>query len=218
MSNFYFPEGTRFYFCSSDNFAAAKTISAVTNANPAAATSTAHGYVDNDEALFLSGWEDATNTVYRLNQTATDNFELLGLNTTNTTFYPAGTGTGTTKKMGSWVQIPQVMGVETSGGDPRFTEVQLLASRNSLRIPTGFNATTTVLTLAHDPADANWLSMIDISRTLTPVGFKMVIGGGGTTYAYGYMACREAPVMNVNQVNQVTATFAFLGRQMSYST
>ena len=215
---FNFPEGTRFYFCSSDAFDAAKTVSAVTNANPAAATATAHGYVDDDEILFVSGWEDATNAIYRVNQTATDNFEFLGLNSSSTRFFPAGTGTGTTKKVGSWVSIPQVTGIQTSGGDPRFTDVQLLASRNSIRIPTGFNATTTVLTLAHDPADANWLAMVDISRALTPVAFKMALGGGGTTYGYGYMAVNEAPQMNVNQVNTVTATFAFLGRQYSYST
>lgn len=216
--SFYFPEGTRFYFCSSSNFASAKTVTAVTNANPASATSAAHGYVDNEEVLFTSGWEDATNTVYRVDQQDAATFTLLGLNTTSTTFYPAASGTGTAKKVGTWVQIPQVMGVQTSGGDPRFTDVQLLASRNALKIPTGFNATTTVLNLAHDPADTNWLSMIDISRALTPVAFKMVIGGGGTTYAYGYMAVNESPKMNVSQVNTVDASFAFLGRQISYST
>jgi hypothetical protein len=213
-----FPEGTRFYFCSSANFAAAKTVSAVTNANPAAATSTSHGYVDNDEVLFTSGWEDASNTIYRADQSDVNTFSFLGLNSSNTSFFPAGSGTGTAQKVGTWVQIPQVMGIQTSGGDPRFTEVQLLASRNQLRVPTGFNATTSVLTLAHDPADANWLTMVDISRSLTPVGFKLVLGGGGTTYAYGYMAVNESPQMNANQVNQVSATFAFLGRQISYST
>lgn len=213
-----FPEGTRFYFCSSANFAAAKTVTAVTNANPAAATSASHGYVDNDEVLFTSGWEDASNTIYRADQSDVNTFSFLGLNSSNTSFFPAGSGTGTAQKVGTWVQIPQVMGIQTSGGDPRFTEVQLLASRNQLRVPTGFNATTSVLTLAHDPADANWLTMVDISRSLTPVGFKLVLGGGGTTYAYGYMAVNESPQMNANQVNQVSATFAFLGRQISYST
>jgi hypothetical protein len=216
--SFNFPEGTRFYFCSLDNFAAAKTITAVSNANPAQATSASHGYVDSDEVLFISGWEDATNQILRVDQQDVDHFNFLGLNTTNTRFYPAGSGTGTTQKVGSWVQIPQVTGVQTSGGDPRFTDVQLLASRNALKIPTGFNATTTVISLAHDPADTNWLAMIDISRALTPVGFKMALGGGGTTYAYGYMAVNESPKMNVNQVNTVDASFAFLGRQISYAT
>lgn len=216
--SFKFPEGTRFYFCSSSNFAAAKTITALTNANPASATSASHGYVDNDEILLTSGWEDATNTIYRADQQDVNTFTVLGLNSTSTTFYPAGSGTGTAQKVGTWVQIPQVMSIDTQGGDPRFTDVQLLASRNTLRIPTGFNATTKVLTLAHDAADANWLTMVDISRTLTPVAFKMVLGGGGTTYAYGYMAVNESPRMNANQVNQVTASFAFLGREISYST
>lgn len=216
--SFNFPEGTRFYFCSSANFSSAKTVTAVTNANPASATSSAHGYVDNDEALFISGWEDASNTVYRLDQFDVNTFTLLGLNTSTTTFYPAGSGTGTTQKIGSWVQIPQVTGINTSGGDPRFTDVQLLASRNALKIPTGFNATSTVLTLAHDPSNTNWLTMIDISRTLTPVAFKMVLGGGGSTYGYGYMAVNESPKLNVNQVNTVDASFAFLGHQVSYAT
>ena len=46
---YYFPEGSKFYF--SKTFAAAKTISAITNANPAVATSTSHGYVNGDEIL-----------------------------------------------------------------------------------------------------------------------------------------------------------------------
>jgi hypothetical protein len=215
---FNFPEGTRFYFCGSDTFAAAKTITAVTNASPALATSVGHGYVDNDEVMFTSGWEDATNAIYRVNQTTVDAFEFLGLNSASTRFFPAGSGTGTTQKVGTWVTIPQVTGIQTAGGDPRFTDVQLLASRNALKIPTGFNASTTVLTLAHDPANSNWLSMVDISRQLLPVGFKMALGGGGTTYAYGYMAVNESPKMNVNAVNTVDVTFAFLGRQYSYST
>jgi hypothetical protein len=218
LGAFNFPEGTRFYFCSSDDFAAAKSVTALTNANPAVATAASHGYVDNDEILLTSGWEDATSALYRVDQQDTNTFHVLGLNATSTRFFPAGSGIGEAQKVGTWVQIPQVIGIQTSGGDPRFTEVQLLASRNSIRIPTGFNASNTVLQLAHDPDDANWLEMVDISRALTPVAFKMALGGGGTTYGYGYMAVNEAPQMNANQVNQVTATFAFLGRQISYGT
>ncbi|GAB3763472.1 phage tail protein [Ramlibacter monticola] len=218
LGTYNFPEGTRFYFCSSANFAAAKTITALTNANPALATSTSHGYVDNDEIFLDSGWEDAKNAIYRVDQQDVNGFQVLGLNTSSTSFYPAGSGTGTAKKVGSWVQIPQVLGIQTSGGDPRFTQVSPLASRNSQNIPTGFNPSTTTLSLGHDPADVNWLAMVDISRTLTPVAFKMVLGGGGTTYGYGYMACNEQPQLNQNQVNAVSVVLSFQGRQISYST
>jgi hypothetical protein len=41
---YYYPEGSKVYY--STTFAVAKTVSAVTNANPAVATSTSHGYTD----------------------------------------------------------------------------------------------------------------------------------------------------------------------------
>ena len=47
------PEGSKFYF--STTFAAAKTVTAASNANPAVLTSVAHGYSDGDEFLFTSG-------------------------------------------------------------------------------------------------------------------------------------------------------------------
>jgi len=101
---YYFPEGSKFYF--SKTFAAAKTISAITNASTAVATSTAHGYVDGDEILLTSGWEDATDTVYRVDQLTADTFGVGGLNTTNTNFYPAGSGAGEARKASAAALFP----------------------------------------------------------------------------------------------------------------
>lgn len=211
---YYFPEGSAQQF--SQTFASAKTISAVTNANPAVATSTAHGYATGDEVLFTSGWEDATDTVFKIEVVDANSFKILGLDTTNTGFFPAGTGTGTTQKISGWTAIPQVLTVSGSGGDARFTDVQLLAKRNALKIPTGFNATSITLTLAHDPAQANFITMQGISRNLSKVAFKQVISGGAVTYGYGYMSVSEMPKLNNNQVNQVDAAITVIGRSISY--
>lgn len=212
---FNFPEGAKFYF--SQTFAAAKTITVLTNANPAAATSVAHGYADNDEILLTSGWEDATDTVFKVDQLTADTFSLLDFDTTNTAFYSAGTGIGSAQKLSAWTEIPQVLTIATSGGDPRYTEVNLLSRRNGVRIPTGFNPADVTLTLAHDPANANYKTMLNISRTSTKVAFKLALAGGATSYGYGYMAVSDVPQMNSNQVNQVTAAFSMLGRTISYS-
>jgi hypothetical protein len=214
--SYFFPEGSKFYF--SQTFASDKTITAVTNASPAVATSTSHGYADGDEILLTSGWEDATDTVYQVDQLTADTFSLLGLNTTNTDFYAAGTGTGTAAKISSWTEIPQVLTIATSGGDARFTTISPIARRNSINVPTGFNPTSITLTLGHDPSNANYESMLDISRTLTKVAFKMVLSGGAVTYGYGYMSVSEAPSLNVNQANQVTAALSLLGRSISYAS
>jgi hypothetical protein len=213
---YFFPEGSKFYF--SQDFASAKTITALSNANPAVASATSHGYTDGDEVILTSGWEDATDTVYKVDQLTTDTFSLTGLNSTDTDFYSAGGGVGNSQKVSSWTEIPQVLTIATSGGDARFTTINPIARRNSINIPTGFNATSITLTLGHDPSNANYITMLDISRTLSKVAFKMVLSGGAVTYGYGYMSVSEAPTLNVNQANSVTAALTLLGRSISYAS
>jgi hypothetical protein len=168
--------------------------------------------------VLTSGWEDATDTVWKVDELTTDTFSLLGLNATSTNFYPAGSGAGTAQKVSNWTEIPQVLSIATAGGDARFTTISPIARRNSINVPTGFNATSITLTLGHDAANATYQSMLDISRSLSKVAFKMVLSGGAVTYGYGYMSVSEAPSLNVNQANQVTAAITLLGRSISYAS
>lgn len=212
---YFFPEGSAQLF--SQTFAAAKTISAITNANPAVATSNAHGYTTGDEILLtVAGWEDATDSVYQIEVVDANSFKILGLDSSNTSFFPAGSGAGTAQKISGWASIPQVLTISASGGDARFTDVTPLAKRNAIRIPTGFNATSITLSLAHDASNANYKTMLGISRNLSKVAFKQAISGGSTTYGYGYLSVSEMPQLNNNQVNTVQAAMTVLGRSISY--
>lgn len=213
---YFFPEGSSQQF--SSTFAAAKTISALSNANPAGATATAHGYSTGDEILLTSGWEDATDSVYKVTVIDANSFSIQGLDTSNTNYFPAGSGVGSAQKISSWTAIPQVLTISSSGGDARFTDVAPLAKRNAIKIPTGFNATSVTLSLAHDASNANYQTMVGISRTLSKVAFKQVISGGAVTYGYGYMNVGEFPKLNNNQVNTVDAALTVLGRSISYSS
>lgn len=213
---YYFPEGSRFYF--SQNFAAAVTVTGATNANPAVLTAAAHGLVDNDEFLFTSGWEDATDMVYKADQLTTSTLSPLGLDTTDTDWFPAGSGTGTIQKVNSWIEIPQVLNISTTEASPRFTTISPLAKRNDINVPTGFNAASMTLTLGHDPANVNFQAMQAIGRRLSPVALKILLGGGGSIYGYGYLSVSEVPTLNKGQVNQVTASLTLLGRPMAYAS
>lgn len=212
--SYFFPEGSAQQF--SQTFAGAKTITILSNANPAVATSVAHGYTTGDEILLTSGWEDATDTVWKIIVLTADTFSITGLDASNTSFYPIGTGVGTAQKISGWTAIPQVLTISSSGGDARFTDVAPLSKRNAIKIPTGFNATSITLSLAHDSTQAGYITMLGISRNLSKVAFKQVISGGAVTYGYGYMSVSEMPKMNQNQVNTVDAAMTILGRSISY--
>lgn len=208
------PEGSSQQF--SNTLAAAKTITAITNANPAVATCTAHGYTTGDEIMLSSGWEDATDSVYKIESVDSNSFKILGLDSTNTSFFPAGSGGGSAQKLSAWTAIPQVLTISASGGDARFTDVNPLAKRNGIRIPTGFNATSVTLSLGFDVTTPAYKTMVGISRSLSKVAFKQVLSGGSVQYGWGYLNVSEFPKLNNNQVNTVDAALTFLGRTMSY--
>lgn len=208
------PEGSSQQF--SNTLAAAKTITAITNANPAVATCTAHGYTTGDEIMLSSGWEDATDSVYKIESVDSNSFKILGLDSTNTSFFPAGSGGGSAQKLSAWTAIPQVLTISASGGDARFTDVNPLAKRNGIRIPTGFNATSVTLSLGFDATTPAYKTMVGISRSLSKVAFKQVLSGGYVQYGWGYLTVSEFPKLNNNQVNTVDAALTFLGRTMSY--
>lgn len=208
------PEGSTFSF--SSTFAATKALTAVTNANPAVVTSVAHGYVDGDLVMLQSGWEDLQDMVVKVNQTAADTWEMVDVNTASTTLFVPGAGTGTSSLISTWVTIPQVISITSSGGDPRYTDVNPVSKRQGTKIPTGFNATSIELTLAHDASNANYKTMLGLSRAGTKVAFRMLLSGGEQSLGYGYMAVNEMPSLNQGQVNTVKCSISFLGRSISY--
>lgn len=206
--------GTGFFI--SQTFAAAKTVSAITNASPAVATSTSHGYSNNDELLFLSGWELANNGVYLAAGVATNTVNMSGLNSTNTNLYAAGTGVGTLSKVSGWIELPQVTEINTSGGTPRYIDIQPIKNVQGLKLPNGFDPLQITFTMGFDNSLSNWATLLDISRTGTLVAYKSVKASGAATYGYGYFAMTEAPQESSGSYAKTQATFAAQGPMVSY--
>lgn len=211
-----FPDGASFQF--SATFATAKTIATFTNANPGLATSVGHGYVDDDELLLVSGWEDATDSVFRADQLSVDTFNLKGLDTTNTTFFPAGGGAASTvQKVSAWQTIPQVLTINTNGGDARRATISPLARRTPINVPLGLNPVDITLTIGHDASNAVYQTMLEITRALTKIAFKMTLADGSASYGYGNLVVGSFPQLQSGRENQAQVAINLLGRDVSYA-
>ena len=101
------PTGSTFFIASA--FAASKTTTIVTNASEAVVTSAGHGYSNGDIVEMTSGWGRLNRRDFRIKSVATDTFVLEGADTSSTTFYPAGTGVGSVRKISTFTQITSVM-------------------------------------------------------------------------------------------------------------
>lgn len=211
---YYYPEGSKVYY--SDTFAGAKTVSAVTNANPAVASSTAHGYTDADPVLFNSGWEDANSTIWEVDQLTADTFSLVGLDASSTTYFAAGTGIGTTQKVSNWTEIPQILDISSSGGGPKYGTVSPLGRRNDIKTPIGFEAMSIDMGLGYDATNATWQDMLALTRTFSKVAIKIVVPGGGRLYGYGNLIASEMVEISKGNALKVKAAISLDGRMVGY--
>lgn len=94
---------------------AAKTVTAVTQANPGVASSTAHGLLDGSVGYFagVAGMSQLEGQAARVDTVLTDSFALQGINTTG---YPAYTA-GTFVPVSVWSTLSRAASYDIGGGD-----------------------------------------------------------------------------------------------------
>ena len=107
----------------STTLSAAVAITALTNADPAVAT-TASPPADGDVVLITSGWTELNEAVVRADSPTANSFVLEDFNASDTVRFPAGEGIGAFRTVGGFVSLSQVRDVATEGGEQNFFTYQ----------------------------------------------------------------------------------------------
>ena len=208
--------GAKFFY--STTFGPKKTVSSISNADPAVATATAHGFSNGQELLLLNGWEDAAESIWRAQGVDANTVKLEDLDTSDAEWFPTGTASGgSLQAVTDWQEIGQVLDVSNTGGGRRDITVSPLARRNSIVLPAGFEASGIDFTLGYDPTRVDQRAMDKISRRLSQrVAFKFLLPGGAKLYAYGYLQKSGVPQMAAQDVIKVNLSCSFLGMVSTY--
>jgi hypothetical protein len=208
------PTGTTFAVATV--FAAAKTISAISNAVEAVVSSTAHGLLAGDVVEITSGWGRLNRRVFEVKSATTDAF-VIAVDTLSLNFYPVGSSAGSVRKVQTWTQISQITGASSSGGDPKTVDYKYVESDVSYSINDGFNATQYTLTI---DADAIGTPGFDALKQLTDVQtdtvLRMLSRSGARLYMPSTVALNDVPSLNDGQINTVSAVFNGNNRPIRY--
>lgn len=199
-------------------YASAITITAVTNANPGVASATAHGLANGDLVYVVSGWSNLNNRVVRVASSAANTFALEGIDTSSTTLYPAGSGTGTVTKISAFTQVSQIMGFTTSGGDQQFANYSFLEQNFETQIPTIFSAQSISIDIADDPTLAGYIALKAASDARATRALKLAMPDGSFVLYQGYVSFNETPTLNKGQVMQVKCSFSLQSRPVRYAS
>lgn len=191
--------------------AAAKNVTAATNAAEAVLTSTAHGLANGDFVLLKSGWGKLNERVFQVGGVATDTFKLAGIDTTNTDNFPAGSGGGTVQKITGWTNISQIIEFSTSGGEQQYVDFGFLEDDYEQQIPSTQSAMSISIKIADDPNLDGYKAAVKASDAGTQTPLKIVLKGGGQIVYNGYPSLNKTPEMTRNQLMAVTLSYAVSG-------
>jgi len=206
-------------FSLATTYAAADTVSAVTNASPAVATtSAAHGITSGNFVEVTSGWSRLNQRIVRAANAAASALDYEGINSSDTTLYPVGTGIGSVREITAWTQIAQILELTTNGGDMQFTTYSFLEQDFESQLPTQASPMNIAMTIADDATLAGYIALKAVADTRALVGLKAVLPGGSVIVYNGYVSFNETPSMTKNQLMGVRATFSLQGRPTRYAS
>jgi len=209
------PTGATFFIASA--FAASRAVTAVTNAAEAVVTSTTHGYSNGDIVEITSGWGRINRRAFRIKSVTTDTFVLEGADTTNTTFFPPGSGAGSVRKVNTFTQITSVMNPSSSGGEPKTVTYKFVESDVEYSINDGFTATSYQLEMDADSiGSAGYTALKTLTDVQTDTILRVVLRSGSILLVPCTVALNESVSMQEGQINRVTAAFNGNNRATRY--
>ena len=211
------PTGSTFYVATT--FGVAKTVTAVSNATEAVVTAT-HDFANGDIVEITSGWGRLNKRAFRIKSVSgTASFTLEGADTTSTSFYPVGTGTGTVRKVSAFTQITTVMAPSSSGGDPKTVTYKFIESDVEYMINDGFSATSYSMELDADSiGSAGYTALKNLTDVQTDTILKIQMRSGSLMFIPCTLALNESVSFSDGQINKVKAAFNGNNRLTRYAS
>jgi hypothetical protein len=178
--------------------AAAKNMTAISNASEAVATlEAAHGVVENDILLIAStGWQRLANRVVRADSVSTNDVTLEDIDTSSTSLYPAGTGVGTVQEVSAWTEITQIAReIQVTGGEQQFQDATTLTDVVDQEIPTRRSPYRVRLPIYFDNR-LSWVATVrNAARTNLILPVRFAFPDGVVSYAAAYWSYQDFPTI-----------------------
>lgn len=193
-------------------------MTALTNAaNGVATLEVGHGVVAGGVFEIQSGWSKLNQRIARAGEVETNTVVVDGVDTSDTTRYPAGSGAGSIRLVSSWQQVTQVVEAGTQGGEQQFTNYSFLEDDTERQIPTVKSPQSFQMQIGDDTS-LGWypiLSAADYDRQ--PRALRVELPSGSVLYYNAYVTLNRTPTLTKNEIMTVQATFSFVAEVTRYA-
>lgn len=188
----------------------AKTITAITQANPCVITSAAHGLNPGDRVAIaaVSGMTQLNGNTYTVEYVTTNTFSLQGINSTAYTAYTSG-GTATPATFTTINEIKTFSGLDGQASEMDITDLNSVAKefRLGLMDEGGFS-----FTMHRLPSDAGQAALLAARAAGTSRNFSVTLAAGSPSIATFTAFVKQLPLAGgVDQVNLSNSALRITG-------
>ena len=210
---------TRTQFAIAKTYGPAVVMSALSNAAEAVATLAAgHGAVAGDYLEVTSGWGRLNNRIVKVKSVSTNDVTLEKINTSSTSRFPAGSGTGSIRRITAWEALSQVKNVSPSGGDQQWADGTSLDDDVEIKAPTIKSARTMNLEIYDDPS-LPWYATVEAASDATvPTGLMISPPNGSKIVANTYWSLMKEPNITKNEFLTTNVSLSYAAESMRYAS
>lgn len=209
------PDGSTVFLATA--YGATKTVTAISNANPAVLTSAAHGLTNGAFYELKSSWQKLNDRVFKGANTSANALDVVGADTTNTTLFPVGSSAGSLREITTWVQIPQILEFSTNGGEQQFWTGSFLEDDFERQMPTTTSAQSIKIGIGDDPSMPWYQALKSAHEARAIRAMRLNLPDGSVILYNGHVSFNETPTLSKGQVMQVAATLSLNARPVRYA-
>jgi len=198
-------------------FGTPKTVTAVTNADPAVASSAAHGLADGDYVLVESGWSKIHNSVRRVDGSTTGTFEYEGVDSTDTAKYPAGQGVGSVTEILTWEAITLIPSWEYTGGEKKTIDISYLDVEKDRQAIIGSTAEGLDFSVSYRPDSTMHAALIAASESGEIQALRLILKDGSTLFYPGQIFYNPTPTTTRDEEMVCMGSVALQGDVTRYA-
>jgi hypothetical protein len=185
--------------------AAAKTVTAVTEADPGVASSTTHGYSNGDIILMTAqGMGEINDRLFRAASVAADTFALEGEDTTDYNTFSSGSA----QEITLGTTFSTLKSISASGGEFDMMDTTTIHDLIKKQEPGMASAIAFSFDSYWDIADAALQACIAASKTQQQRAFQFTFADGKKMLFYGYVGATGLPTGSTGEkvVTKITIT------------
>jgi hypothetical protein len=210
------PTGSTFFVATA--FGSPVAVTAISNATEAVVTAAAHGFANGDLVEMTSSWGRLQKRAFRVKTSLAGTFVLEGADTSSLSFFPAGGGAGSVRKVSTLVQVTQVMNPNASGGEAKKVTYKYVESDVEYSINDGFSAVNRTFEIDADAiGSAGYTALKALTDVQSDTILKTMSKSGAFTLLPCTVALNEEVIYQDGQINRVKVDFSGNNKSTRYA-